>query len=59
MSARYEFKVGPGNRHSEYAHPVTVYADNYPEAKAKAIGFRGFAPEDAAVWLIRVEELPA
>jgi hypothetical protein len=58
MSARYEFKVGPANRHSGYAHPVTVIADSYPEAKAKAIAFRGFSPRDSGVWLLQVEEIP-
>lgn len=58
MSARYEFKVGPVNRHAGYAQPVTVLADSYSEAKAKAIAFRGYRPKDSAVWLIRVEEVP-
>ena len=58
MSARYEFKVGPANRHSEYADPVTVLADSYSEAKAKAVAFRGFHPRDCKVWLIRIEEIP-
>jgi len=58
MSARYEFKVGPANRHSEYAHPVTVLADSYGEAEAKAIAFRGYRPQDSKVWLIRIEEVP-
>jgi hypothetical protein len=58
MSARYEFKVGPANRHSEYADPVTVLADSYPEAKAKAVAFRGYRPQDSKVWLIRIEEVP-
>ncbi|QFG09622.1 hypothetical protein HYQ00_gp78 [Arthrobacter phage TripleJ] len=58
MSARYEFKVGPANRNSDYANPVTVLADSYSEAKAKAIAFRGYAPRDSSVWLIRIEEVP-
>lgn len=58
MNARYEFKVGPANRHSEYADPVTVFADNYNDAKAKAVAFRGYAPRDTKVWLIRIEEVP-
>lgn len=58
MSARYEFKVGPGNRNSDYAQPVTVIADSYPKAKLKAIDFRGFDHRDSAVWLIRIDEVP-
>lgn len=58
MSARHEFKVGPSNRNSEYAQPVTVLADNYPEAKSKAIAFRGFSTQNSNVWLIRIEEVP-
>jgi hypothetical protein len=58
MSARYEFKVGPANRHAGYADPVTVLADTYNEARAKAIAFRGYRPHDSKVWLIRVEEVP-
>lgn len=57
MAARYEFKVGPANRHSGYAHPVTVIADSYHEAERKAIAFRGYTPRDSAVWFIRVYEL--
>jgi hypothetical protein len=57
MTGRYEFKVGPANRHSEYADPVTVFADTYNEAKAKAIAFRGYRPQDSKVWLIRIEEV--
>lgn len=58
MTARYEFKVGPANRHSEYAQPVTVLADTYNEAYEKAVAFRGFRAQDAKVWLIRIEEVP-
>jgi hypothetical protein len=58
MSARYEFKVGPANRHSEYAQPVAVLADTYNEAHAKAVAFRGFRAQDTKVWLIRIEEVP-
>lgn len=58
MSARYEFKVGPINRHSEYAHPVTVIADSYNEAQDKAIAFRGYRYADSKVWLVRIDELP-
>lgn len=58
MSARYDFKVGPANRHSEYADPVTVLADSYNEAKSKAVAFRGFSPQDCKVLLIRIEEVP-
>lgn len=58
MSARYNFKVGPANRHAGYAQPVTVLADTYNEAEAKAIAFRGYRPKDSNVWLISVEEVP-
>jgi hypothetical protein len=58
MSARYEFKVGPANRNSDYADPVTVYADTYSEALNKAITFRGYRLGDGKAWLIRIEELP-
>ncbi len=58
MSARYEFKVGPVNRHSGYADPVSVIADNFPDAKSKAIALSGWGRNGKA-WLIRVEELPA
>lgn len=58
MSARYEFKVGPANRHAGYADPVTVLADSYSEAKTKAIAFRGYRPQDSKVWLISIEEVP-
>lgn len=58
MSARYNFKVGPANRHSGYAHPVTVLADSYNEAESKAIAFRGYRPRDSSVWLIDIEEVP-
>jgi hypothetical protein len=58
MSARWHFKVGPANRHVGYAQPVTVIADSYAVAEAKAIRFRGFSPHNSATWLISVEELP-
>jgi hypothetical protein len=58
MSARYEFKVGPANRHAGYAHPVTVIADSYQEAENKAIAFRGYSYRNSAAWLVRVEEIP-
>jgi hypothetical protein len=57
MTARYVFKVGPANRHSGYADPVTVYADTYSEAQGKAIAFRGYAPRDSSTWLISVDEV--
>jgi hypothetical protein len=58
VTARYEFKVGPANRHAGYADPVTVFADTHSEAQAKAIAFRGYRPRDSKVWLISVEEVP-
>lgn len=57
MSARYEFKVGPVNRHSGYAKPVSVIADNFHEAEAKALALSGWRRHGKA-WLIRAEELP-
>lgn len=57
MSARYVFKVGPANRHSEYAQRVTVLADSYNEARRKAVAFRGFSERDSATWLISVDEI--
>lgn len=54
--AKYVFKVGPANRHSGYADPVTVYADNYHEARDKAIAFRGYSPRNSSTWFISVEE---
>lgn len=59
MSARYNFKIGPANRHSGYAQPVSVLADNYGEAQSKAIAFSGWRPRDCNVWLINIEEVPA
>jgi hypothetical protein len=58
MSARYEFKVGPANRHSGYADPVTVIADSFSQSEAKAIAFSGFSPRNGKAWLIRIEEVP-
>lgn len=57
MSARYEFKVGPKNRHAGYADPVTVIADSYGEAQRKALAFSGWS-RNGKVWPIRVDELP-
>jgi hypothetical protein len=58
MSARYEFKVGPMNRHAGYAKPVTVLADDYGEAYAKALTLSGWGRNGKA-WLISIEEVPA
>lgn len=57
MTARYIFKVGPANRHSGYAHQVSVLADNYSEAKTKAIAFRGYAPRDTNIWFVSADEV--
>ncbi len=57
MSARYVLKAGPGNRNSDYAHRVTVIADDWNEAKRKACVFYGYAPRDTSIWLISVEEI--
>ncbi|ERI39175.1 hypothetical protein M707_02645 [Arthrobacter sp. AK-YN10] len=56
MSARYEFKVGPLNRHSGYAHPVTVVADSYSEAESKALDLSGWG-RNGKTWFIRVDEV--
>jgi len=57
MAARYVFKVGPANRHSEYAQKVTVIADSYREAERKAIEFRGFSFRDSRTWFISADEI--
>lgn len=57
MRARYEFKVGPINRHYEYAQPVTVIADSYYEAQAKALTLSGWG-SNGKTWFVKVEELP-
>ena len=59
MSARYVFKVGPANRNSDYAQRVTVLADDYSEARKKAVAFGAYAPRDSSVWLISVDEVDA
>lgn len=56
MTARYVFKVGPANRHSGYADPVTVFGEDYNDAKKKAIAFRGLRPQDTKVWLLSIDE---
>lgn len=56
MSARYVFKVGPKNRHSEYARPVTVLADSYGEAEDKALVLSGWG-RNGKTWFIRVDEV--
>jgi hypothetical protein len=57
MSVRYVFKVGPANRNRDYAQQVTVLADNYNEARNKAIAFRGYTPRDSSTWFISADEI--
>jgi hypothetical protein len=57
MSVKYVFKVGPANRHSGYADAITVYADDYSSARAKAIELRGYNPRDSNTWFISADEV--
>ena len=55
MTSKFNLKVGPSNRHAGYADPITVYADNFSQAKSKALRISGWG-RNGQVWLVSIEE---